>query len=154
MISFARRNWKEIGWRNAILAIFAPISAALPWMIIWMLPVVQEVFFKGASDSYEWVILVFFYTAYFFIRGVGRLFFNIFSLSSILALVVTASINWISNGDCTAYCLGLINSHFGLACGYAGDGCLIENYILLLTVITFLFVVLIFRKGKKMARNL
>ncbi len=135
-------------YTHALWAILSPMCAALPWMVLWMLPAVQEVLLHHPSGLYELAILTFFYTVYLFVNGMGKLILHIFSLTSLLAFTVVSAINWLAKGDCTICCFGLINTYFGFVCDYANDGCLIENYILTLTTLTSLFVSLFFMKRR------
>ncbi len=126
---------------KSFLSLVLPFLFVLPWLMMLSTPLMEEVIIKQKLFPFDWILLVISYVVYFLGSKQIKVATSLFGYSSIMAFIVLVAFERIFNKDCGLYqCMGLINEYFGLACGYAEDGCELENYLVLFLILMLLSV--------------
>jgi len=152
VIFAALRNWKAIGWKGVLAGIIVPLLAAFPWVVeilIAPVPGIQKFFFPYDGYSFIWGGIAFCYLAYYVLRGMGRLFFNIFAYASFAAFLLALALALLAGEDYPLYCMDLINIHFG----WGVEGCAIENFLLLFLMMLSVICIFVFIWNKKYKKS-
>lgn len=124
---------------NITQVILAPLLVVLPLACIMSSHLAEEVVFKRNLNQFILILLGFMYALYICSNQKLRKIFNVFAISSISAFLFCAILRRLASYNCSSFCFGIVNQLFGLACEYAEEGCLVENFLMIFFLILILF---------------
>ena len=127
--------------RTSFIGFVVADVGVFPWIGLLTSPLAEEVFFRRHTAApYDLIPFGLMFVTYLWAGKKLRTFLTIFTIATLGAFAVSAILRHLAGEDCSHYCIGMVNKYFGLACGYVGDGCELENFLVFFTLFLFALI--------------